>query len=245
MLPKIFLCSVFTLLISLFSFAQPKEFSYKNDLYVRQISQNCFIHVSVTNSPQFGRFWSNGVIFINNGKAALFDTPSDTILTKQLINMIEDSLKCKVVLFAPNHWHEDCIGGLSLINKMGVKSYSSRRTKEISLKHDLPTTSNVFGDSLEIKLDDKSIKLYYFGPAHTLDNIVVYIPSDNVLFPGCMIKETRSATLGNTVDGDKVEYPKTIKKVKDRFPSVNVVVPGHGTPRGVELIQHTYNLSIK
>ena len=42
---------------------------------------------------------------------------------------------------------------------------------------------------------------------------MVYIPSDNVLFPGCMIKETRSETLGNTADGDKVEYPKTINKV--------------------------------
>jgi len=245
MLSKIFLCSVFSLLISIFSFAQPKEFSYKNDLYVRQLSKNCFLHVSVTNSPQFGKFWSNGVIFINNGKAALFDTPSDTILTKQLINIIEDSLKCKVVMFAPNHWHEDCIGGLSIINKMGVKSYSSRITKEISSKHELPTATFDFRDSLELKLDDKSVKLFYFGPAHTLDNIVVYIPSENVLFPGCMIKELRSATLGNTADGDKVEYPKTIKKVKERFPNITVVVPGHGAPGGVELLQHTYEIASK
>ena len=77
-----------------------------------------------------------------------------------------------------------------------------------------------------------------------LDNIVVWIPSEQILFPGCMVKEIRSGNLGNTADGDVKAYPDTITKVLKKFPSAKIVIPGHGNYGGAELIKHTLDITV-
>ena len=91
-------------------------------------------------------------------------------------------------------------------------------------------------------LGDKPIKCYYFGAAHTLDNIVIWIPSDQILFAGCMVKSLESPDLGNTVDGNLNSYPKTIDKLIEEFPTAKFVIPGHGQFGGIELLKHTKEL---
>ena len=78
-----------------------------------------------------------------------------------------------------------------------------------------------------------------------MDNIVVWIPSELILFAGCMIKSGNSKDLGNTVDGDLIAYPKTIDKLITKFPKAKIVIPGHGQFGGLDLITHTKELSTK
>ena len=115
-------------------------------------------------------------------------------------------------------------------------------TIDIAKSHNLPIPSHGFKDSIQLELGDKLINCYYFGAAHSLDNIVVWIPSEQILFAGCMIKSINSKDLGNTVDGDLIAYPKTIDKLINKFPTVKIVIPGHGPFGGFDLIQHTRNL---
>jgi len=91
-------------------------------------------------------------------------------------------------------------------------------------------------------LNDIEIDCYYFGGGHTTDNIVVWIPSEKILFAGCMVKEMSSKTLGNLADADVNEWPSTIDKVIDKFPSAKIVIPGHGKFGGKELLIHMQEL---
>ena len=59
---------------------------------------------------------------------------------------------------------------------------------DIAKTKKLPVPEHGFSDSLELKLGEKLIDCYYLGAAHSIDNIVVWIPSQQVLFTACMVK---------------------------------------------------------
>lgn len=214
-----------------------------NDITLVKISDNAFVHISYTNDPQFGRFPSNGLILINNNEAFLFDTPTTVTQTQELVDFITDSLKLKVIGFVPNHWHNDCVGGLEYLKSIGVKTYANQLTIDILKQKGQTYPDNGFRDSLQLFLGDKEILCYYMGAAHSKDNIVVWIPSEKILFAGCMAKSINSINLGNTVDGDLKAYPITIKKVIEKFPNANIIIPGHGSFGGIEVLTHTLKLS--
>lgn len=219
------------------------QIKVNNDITLVKISDNAFIHISYTNDTQFGRFPSNGLILINNNEAFLFDTPITILQTEELVDFITDSLKLKIIGFVPNHWHNDCTGGLEYLKGIGVKTYANQLTIDILKEKGLPYPEIGFKDSLQLFLCDKEILCYYLGAAHSMDNILVWIPSEKILFAGCMAKSTNSTNLGNTVDGNLNAYPTTIQKVIDKFPDAKIVIPGHGNFGGIELLNHTYRIS--
>lgn len=219
-----------------------KTIHVSTDIELIQISENAYVHISYAELPTFGRFASNGLLFVNDGKAFLFDTPVTDSLTKQLIDWISDSMKLSLVGFIPNHWHNDCMGGLGYLNKIGVESYANQRTIDMAKIKNLPVPLHGFSDSLTVNLGDKTISCFYLGAAHSMDNIVCWIPSEKILFAGCMVKDLKAQGMGNYVDGDLTEWPKTIARIISKFPSVRYVIPGHGQFGGPELLQHTSNL---
>jgi len=214
-----------------------------DDIELIRLSGNSYVHISHSEIPGFGRVASNGLIFINKGKAFLFDTPANDAITETLVLYIENKLKANVVGFVPNHWHSDCMGGLAYLQKRKIKSYANILTIEQAKIHSLPVPDQAFSDSLHLWLGKKEILLYYPGPAHSTDNIAVWIPSEKILFAGCMVKSMDSGNLGNTADGDLQEYPETIKRLKARFPAAEIVIPGHGSYGGPDLITHTLELT--
>lgn len=213
-----------------------------NDIELIQISENAYIHVTTGTLPNFGRFSSNGLLYIENNEAFLFDSPITDSLTKCLIDWIQDTLHVKIVGFVPNHWHNDCMGGLQYINSQNIDSYANQITIDIAKSKNLPIPKHGFTDSLHIQLGNKTISCYYFGAAHSIDNIIVWIPSEQILFAGCMLKSMDSMNLGNYKDGDISAYPKTLDKVSTYFPQAKIVIPGHGQFGNRELITHTRSL---
>lgn len=218
------------------------QIKVSNDITLVKISENVFVHISFATYPNFGRVSCNGLILADKGNSFLFDTPYSNELTKELVTYISDSLKLRVVGFVPNHWHDDCMGGVEYLKSIGIKTYANQLTIDILKEKGLHYPEVGFKDSLQLFLGNKEIHCYYLGATHSMDNIVVWIPSEQILFPGCMVKSTDSKNLGNTVDGDLKAYPTTIQKVIDKFPNAKVVIPGHGNFGGIELLIHTYKL---
>jgi metallo-beta-lactamase class B len=222
-----------------------QRYNVTQDIEIIKISEHSYVHISYSLIPPYGRTASNGFIFVKNGKAFLFDTPANDSLTEDLVNWIKDSLKVQLVGFVPNHWHIDCMGGLNYLNNIGVESYSNELTREIAKEENLPVPKHGFTDSLSLDLEGEKILCRYYGAAHTLDNIVVWIPSEKILFAGCMVKCISSTNLGYTADGDLEQYPITIKKVLKEYPDAKIVIPGHGPFGGTELLKHTLDLLAK
>ncbi len=213
------------------------------ELEMIQISQNAYIHVSYINLPGYGRVPANGLVYADKHRAFLFDTPWNESLTEELVIYIEESMGLKLKGFVPNHWHEDCMGGLGYLKSRKIKSFANERTVAIAREKGLPVPDRGFRDSLVLKIGKMAIHCYYPGAAHSTDNIVVWIPSEKILFPGCIIKSIDSSNLGNTADGDLSEYPKTVEWIIRKFDDAVTVIPGHGSYGGPELLKHTLSLA--
>ncbi|KAF0139938.1 MAG: Zn-dependent hydrolase [Stygiobacter sp.] len=244
---KLLLLIILEICLVKLSFAQNQyqKFQVTKDIEVIKINDNAYVHVSYAEVSGWGRVASNGLIYLNNGEAALFDTPMTDSLTKDLMDWITSKLKAKVTLFVPNHWHRDCIGGLAYLNSLGIESYANEITVEIAKSKNLPMPAHGFRDSQTLSLGDKKIFCEFLGAAHAIDNIVVWLPSEKILFAGCMAKEVGSKNLGNTADADLTAYPETIKKVLNKYRNAEIVIPGHGEFGGIEILKHTLELSSK
>ncbi|MBI5541007.1 MAG: subclass B1 metallo-beta-lactamase [Bacteroidia bacterium] len=225
-----------------FSQTDNKTIKVCKDINLIKLSESAYLHISYLDLPDYGRTPANGLIFINGNEAFVFNSSWTDSLTKVLFEWITDSMNLKVVGFIPNHWHNDCIGGLNYIHSQNIESFANQLTIDIAKSRNLPVPNHGFKDSIEISLGNKSIHCYYLGAAHSMDNIIVWIPSETILFAGCMIKSINSKDLGNVIDGDLVAYPLTIDRIISKFPNAKIVIPGHGQYGGVNLLTHTRKL---
>ena len=239
-----------TALLILFQYAgyaqsATEKIKVSDDIELILISPKAYLHVSVSEIKGYGKVSSNGLILIDNGQAFLFDTPVTNEQTKTLIDFVADSLHARITGFVPNHWHNDCMGGLEYLNKQGIKSYAHQMTIDIAKKEGLPLPKHGFTDSISLKMNNTKIDCYHLGSGHSTDNIVVWFPSEKILFAGCMLKDIHSQTLGNLSDANVEDWLQTIQKLINKFPSAEIVIPGHGQVGGKELLMRTRKLLIE
>ncbi len=229
-------------LLTASSVAAQTTLKVSGDITLTQVSPHTWVHTSVANLDGFAGVSSNGLVVISEGEALLLDTPANDAQTETLVRFIADSLHARVTRFVPNHWHADCMGGLGWLQSQGVDSYANRMTIEEALKHGKPVPGHGFGKSVKLRTGKVAVICRYEGGGHTPDNTVAWIPSEKVLFGGCLVKDAQATWIGNTADADMEAWPGTIERLKRRYKDATVVVPGHGPWGGTELLDNTLRL---
>jgi len=219
-----------------------KTIRISDDIELIKLSEKAYVHVSVSEIAGFGMVSSNGLFFVNGNEAYLFDTPATNSQTETLVKWIAETLSATVSTFVPNHWHDDNLGGLDYLHSIGVKSYANQMTIDLAKENGKTVPQHGFTESLRLNLNGDIVECYYFGGGHSADNIVVWIPSEKILFPGCMLRDMRSNGLGNVADAKLDEWLPTIQKVIAKFPDAKIVIPGHGNIGGMEILEHTSRL---
>ncbi len=218
-----------------------KELYKSNDLIITQIADNTFEHTSFKQTNDFGNVPCNGLIVVNSKEAIVFDTPTNDKSSKELINWIKGTLHCKLNAVIPTHFHDDCLGGLKAFHENNIPSYAYFKTIELAKENNFVVPKNSFGDSLILKVGNENIIAKFFGEGHTKDNVVVYFPSEGVLFGGCLLKEL-DASKGYLGDANVTDWSITIEKIKKEYPNVKIIVPGHGKHGNKKLLDYTINL---
>ncbi|MBN3584211.1 subclass B1 metallo-beta-lactamase [Algoriphagus aestuarii] len=219
--------------------AQEPSFVYESEtLQIEQISPNTFVHVSYLNTDDFGKVACNGMIVINEGEALVFDTPANEEASLELINWLETDKKTKVTGVVATHFHWDCLGGINEFHEKGIPSYASEKTIALAKTANYPLPENGFKNKLKLEAGGVKVINQFLGEGHTKDNFVSYVPSDQVIFGGCMIKALGAGN-GNLEDANVPAWPSTVRKVKSRFPDATIVIPGHGKIGGLELLDYT------
>lgn len=216
--------------------------NYKSDsLSIDKISDHVYKHTSFLKTNDFGNVPCNGMIVFNNGEAIIFDTPTDDSASLELISWVEENLNAKVKAVVSTHFHEDCLGGLNEFKKHHIPSYAHNSTIELASLNNKPTPETGFDKVLELEVGGKKVFADFLGEGHTKDNVIGYFPEEQILFGGCLIKEM-GANKGNLEDANVVDWPFTVKKVKEKYPNIKVVVPGHGEIGSSQLLDYTIEL---
>ena len=220
---------------------KPKKILDSKDLMITQISENAFVHVSYKQTTDFGYVPCNGLIVRNSDEVIIFDTPTNDKSAEELIKWLKETLRCRINAVIPTHFHDDCLGGLKAFQTNNIPSYGNFKTIELAKAQQMPAPENGFSDSLTLKVGNEFITLKYFGEGHTKDNVVGYFPTENVMFGGCLIKES-GAGKGYLGDANINAWSATVEKVKAAYPAVKIVVPGHGSYGSSKLLDYTIKL---
>lgn len=211
---------------------------------LKQLSENTFVHTSYLQTDDYGHVPCNGLVVRNGKQALIFDTPTDDQSAKELIRLVQDSLHCQIVAVIPTHFHADCLGGLQAFHEAGIRSYANELTLDLAKNSGVEIPKNGFRDSLTLEIGREKVVIKFLGQGHTRDNVVGYFPSEDVLFGGCLIKEL-DASKGYLGDASVDEWSATVEKVKKEFPRVKRVVPGHGEAGDSSLLDYTQKLFTK
>jgi len=214
------------------------------DIQLIRLSDQFYIHESFASTSQFGRFSSNGLLLIKNGKALMIDTPVDDDKTQQIYNYLKDSMNVKITTFIGGHFHEDCIGGMGFLKSVGVKCILGSLTHQQCISHNLPLPTLTFEKQFDFSFEGVKTECRYFGGGHTADNIVVFFPDSKIMFGGCLIKTLQTNSIGNIADAVLPEWPITVQKIKDQYTDIQYIIPGHGAFGGKELFDHTIKVAL-
>lgn len=211
-------------------------------LLIKQVSANTFVHISYLQTDDYGNVPCNGMVYFNKNEAVVFDTPTNDIASKQLIDWIEKEQKKKITAVVATHFHSDCLGGLQEFHANGTKSYASNTTIALAKENKVVVLPQQgFNNQLELTIGKKPVLATFFGEGHTKDNIVGYIPDEEVLFGGCLIKSV-NAGKGYLGDANTAEWSATVAKIKKEIPNLKVIIPGHGKIGDTELLEYTIGL---
>ncbi len=211
-------------------------------LKIEKLKENLFTHTSFLEIEDYGSYPCNGMIYFSDNEAIIFDTPINDSVSEELIDWIQKEHNKVIKAVVVTHFHIDCLGGLNAFQKKGIESYAGKLTIQLAKENKveyLPETG--FNEKLTMKIGKDTIINEFFGPGHTSDNVVSFIPREKALFGGCLVKEM-NAKKGNLSHADVGQWSKTVQLIKQKYPDMKIVVPGHGNPGGVELLDYTIQL---
>lgn len=210
-------------------------------LVVQPVTENVFVHTSQLMISFYGTFPCNGMLFRHGDEVLIFDTPVNDTVSHELIDFVEQQLQCQVKGIVATHFHDDCLGGLAAFHQRGIPSYAQAKTIALAQQDSLEVPQHGFNDVLKLQLGKTIVINQHYGAGHTVDNIVSYVPSEKVLFGGCLIK-SEGAGKGNLADADVQAWSTTVARIKAALPDLQYVIPGHGDHGDTSLLNYTIAL---
>ena len=204
-------------------------------------------------------FISNAGFVVTPTGVVVVDALGSPILAKKLISEIKKITSQKVVAVVISHYHADHVYGLQEFKKIGAKIYaqgegrnylSSETAKQRLIASRVDFAPWINANTRLIDADvwiDQKFKLTIggvdflisrVGPAHAPEDLLVYVPSEKVLFVGDLVFRGRIPFVGNA---DSKGWLLALDEVEKTNP--NIVIPGHGaySVKPVEDIAFTRN----
>lgn len=227
---------VIMLFYSILSQAQEKE----HELELLPLTDNVYIHKSYQNTKNYGFVGSNGLVVFEQDSAYIIDTPWSEKDTKKLVNWIRKQGK-KLKLSLSTHSHEDRTSGIAYLNRTSVPTFTSNLTDQLLKANNKATAKHIIIDDKAVVVPNV-IESFYPGGGHTIDNLVVWLPQEKILFGGCAVRSLAARSLGYTGEARIEQWQASMDNVLQHYPEAEIVVPGHGKIGDRELLKHTKEL---
>ena len=211
-----------------------------------QVAPNTYF---VQGLPEMGssknqNFISNAGFVITPKGVVVVDALGSPTLAKKLIAEIKKLTAQKVVAVIVTHYHADHVYGLQEFKHIGAKIYaqgegrnyiSSETAKQrlIASRTDFApwvnaSTNLISADvwidqSFSLTVGGVEFNIARVGPAHAPEDLIIYVPSEKVLFAGDLVFRGRIPFVGNA---DSKGWLQALNEIESLSPSI--VIPGHG-----------------
>jgi glyoxylase-like metal-dependent hydrolase (beta-lactamase superfamily II) len=214
----------------------------------------------------FGWSGNSLVVEMADGSVVFLDAPYLPDATAALVEWVEGRFEPSRMVAINNHYHFDATGGNRVFLDRGIPVYGSDRLARAHAERieDLrgrvtsafasageirrrfaeadfagPDRTFAAEEGLTLRFGGEDLEVFFPGAAHTPGNTVTWLPARGILFGGCMVRAGDS--IGPLADADLGNYAEAARRLR-RFDAA-MVVPGHGEPGGMELIENTIRLA--
>jgi metallo-beta-lactamase class B len=206
-------------------------------VWVARIAPGFWVHTTTAAIAGGYVFPANGLLLERVGGSLLIDTGYTPAQALDLVQWSKTSLAAPITKAVGTHFHNDRIGGVAGLRKLGIRTYAFQLTVTLAKQHAQPAPEPIAGfTSGTYRLDD-DCELFFPGAGHTRDNIVVWFPRQKILFGGCFLKSSTSASLGNVADAVVPAWASSIDRLVARYQPFRYIIPGHGTMDGDPIAQ--------
>ncbi|MBC7378721.1 MAG: MBL fold metallo-hydrolase [Burkholderiaceae bacterium] len=215
-------------------------------LVARQISASAWFVQgdAALGSPVNRNFISNAGFVVTPAGVVVIDALGSPQLARDLLDEIEKITPQPVTHVVVTHYHADHVYGLQEFRKRGARIIAQRsaleyihsdtatarlRASRIDLapwidgKTELVLPDQWIDGPTELVVGGQRLRLQPVGPAHTPEDLVVFVPSERVLFAGDIVFRGRIPFVGQADSRHWIDALDTLIKM-----DAKVVVPGHG-----------------
>jgi glyoxylase-like metal-dependent hydrolase (beta-lactamase superfamily II) len=202
-------------------------------------------------------FISNAGFVITPKGVVVVDALGSPAMAQKLVHEINKLTTHKIVAVIVTHYHADHIYGLQVFKKLGAKIYAQELGKDYlnsdTARQRLEASKIDFAPWInqetvltpadywiqsegKIKIGGVNFFISKVGPAHTAEDLMVYVPSEDVLFVGDLVFKGRIPFVGNA---DSKGWLVSLDKISALKPKI--IIPGHGaySPDPVHDIEFT------
>lgn len=200
--------------------------------------------VSALGSAQNRNFISNAGFVVTDAGVVVIDALGSPQLARELMQEIRRVTGKNVTHVIVTHYHADHVYGLQEFKRAGARIIAHRGALEYL--HSEMATSRLEASRAELApwIDAQTrlipadewidspremvvggirLRLIPVGPAHTPEDLVVFVPSDKVLFAGDLVFRGRIPFVGQARSGEWIQALDSMLQLDAR-----AVVPGHG-----------------
>lgn len=171
----------------------------------------------------------NSVFLVGKTAILMVDTGFDNMEGEKLLAAIRSVSSLPVRYIINTHYHRDhqaANGIVGPVSEVVSTLFTRQQTMEL-MKHAVPAVSFrpatiTVTTAADIYLDDQQVHMEFDGPAHTMGDLVVYFPAQQVVATGDLFLNHSSPAMDR---GSVLNWIKTLEKVLDT-PAVTFV-PGH------------------
>lgn len=245
---------IIALLLLLLSFAIPQDIRPK----LKKVSQNIYMVRGVDGLPSLENrgFMSNAFAVLTKEGWIIIDTLSTPELSREFLEELYKVKKAPVKYVIITHYHPDHYYGAKTFKDLGAKVIAHKRIKELyssgELNVILEGTNKAFNglynsvvlvepdmvveSKLRLKVGEEELEIIPMSPAHTDNDVVVYMPKGKVLFAGDLVYEKRIPFMGDRGASSK-GWVEALKKMKEM--EVKIILGGHNEPMSKDAIDFT------
>ena len=216
------------------------------EMTAREAAPGCWYveGLSALGSPANANFISNAGFIVTSAGVVVVDALGSPALAERLLAEIRKVTPQKVTHVIVTHYHADHVYGLQVFEQAGAKIIAHQAGREylhadtarlrlqasreelapwIDDKTRLVAATEWIDSRRELALGDTQLVLQPVGPAHTPEDLAVYLPGRKVLYAGDLVFRSRIPFVGQA---DSRNWIVSLDKLL-AF-DTSVIIPGHG-----------------
>ncbi len=216
------------------------------EMRAREAAPGCWYveGLSALGSPANQNFISNAGFIVTSNGVVVVDALGSPALAERLLAEIAKVTPQKVTHVVVTHYHADHVYGLQVFEKLGARIIAHQGGREylfadtarlrlqasreelapwIDDKTRLVEATEWIDGRRELTLGDTRLVLQPVGPAHTPEDLAVYLPDKKVLYAGDLVFRSRVPFVGQA---DSRNWIKSLDRLL-AF-DTQIIIPGHG-----------------